>query len=354
MYKHFIIALVCGLFLASSASAQESSLPTPELNKEQREQVNIDGNYKNKHPYIESDRFKISTGSLNGVYYPVGEAICRVVNRDRNTHGQQCKVEASPGSIYNIRALKDAEVQVAIVQSDWQEHAVRGTSIFSDDREGTVEKLRHIMSLYTEAINVVVVKNSSIYTLDDLKSKVVNFGVKGSGSRATIEELVKVKGWDLGVFSSIAEYRDSDQPEALCSGQIDAMIVAAGTPNKHIHEAASKCEIRMIEVTGDEITSFVSNNPRYSLTVIPGGIYNGVPKDIRTYGFKATLVTTTDTSEKTVYNITKSIFDNLPQFKTLNPSLFQLDKNKMVSEGRSADYHSGAKKYYIEAGLIKG
>jgi len=210
------------------------------------------------------------------------------------------------------------------------------------------------MSLYTEAINVVVRKDSKIYQLDDIKSKVVNFGQRGSGGRASIEELMKVNGWtNNNVFASVTELKSEEQAAALCRGHIDVMILAAGNPSRYIQEAASKCEIRMIEVTGDNITNFVKNNPRYSLTVIPGGMYNGVPRDIRTYGFKATLVTTTDTSEEIVYNLTKAIFENLTQFKTLNPALADLDKNKMITEGRSADYHIGALKYYMEAGLMK-
>lgn len=306
--------------------------------------------YKNQFPYIENQYYSLVSGSLSGIYYPTAEAICRVSNRDHMKKGQRCMVEASPGSIYNLRALKDAEANLALVQSDWQEHAVNGTSIFSE--EGGMDKLRHVMSLYTEAINVVVKKDSNLYILDDLKAKVVNFGPKGSGSRASIEELMKVKGWSNNVFASIAELRDSEQPAALCDGRIDVMIVAAGTPNKTIKDATSRCEVRMIEVTGDDISQFVNNNPRYSLTTIPGGIYNGVPSDIRTYGFKATLVTTIDTSEQIVYNITKSVFENLKQFKTLHPVLNHLDETKMISEGKTAELHPGAEKYYKEAGLL--
>jgi len=48
----------------------------------------------------------LGTGELNGVYYPVGKAICEVVNRDLRTHGVRCSPETTPGSVYNIEALR--------------------------------------------------------------------------------------------------------------------------------------------------------------------------------------------------------------------------------------------------------
>ncbi|MCK5495740.1 MAG: C4-dicarboxylate ABC transporter substrate-binding protein, partial [Hyphomicrobiaceae bacterium] len=44
----------------------------------------------------------IGTGGVTGVYYPTGGAICRLVNKNRKTHGIRCSVESTGGSIYNI------------------------------------------------------------------------------------------------------------------------------------------------------------------------------------------------------------------------------------------------------------
>src|SRR5262249_3203609 len=68
----------------------------------------------------------IGTGQLNGVYYPVGKAICQIVNRDLDTYGVRCSPEATPGSVYNIGALKSGELEFAIVQSDVQFAAYHG------------------------------------------------------------------------------------------------------------------------------------------------------------------------------------------------------------------------------------
>jgi len=82
-------------------------------------------------PYIEDKLVVIGTGAVTGVYYPAGGAICRLVNKDRARVGMRCAVESTPGSIYNIDALKAGEVELALVQSDWQEHAYNGTGAFA-------------------------------------------------------------------------------------------------------------------------------------------------------------------------------------------------------------------------------
>ena len=70
----------------------------------------------------------IGTGGVTGVYYPAGGAICRLVNRDRAEHGIRCGVESTGGSIFNLNALREGELEFGIVQSDWQYHSFNGSS----------------------------------------------------------------------------------------------------------------------------------------------------------------------------------------------------------------------------------
>ena len=45
----------------------------------------------------------IGTGGITGVYYAVGGAICRLVNKDRAKTGLRCSVESTGGSVYNVK-----------------------------------------------------------------------------------------------------------------------------------------------------------------------------------------------------------------------------------------------------------
>src|SRR5690606_31806672 len=68
----------------------------------------------------------IGTGGVTGVYYPAGGAICRLVNRDRKEHGIRCSVESTGGTVYNLNAIREGELDLGIVQSDGQYNAYNG------------------------------------------------------------------------------------------------------------------------------------------------------------------------------------------------------------------------------------
>ena len=67
----------------------------------------------------------IGTGGVTGVYYPTGGAICRLVNKERKTHGIRCSTESTGGSVYNINTIRAGELDMGVAQSDWQYHSYR-------------------------------------------------------------------------------------------------------------------------------------------------------------------------------------------------------------------------------------
>lgn len=298
-----------------------------------------------------SKAITIGTGAVTGVYYPAGGAICRLFNLTRKEHGIRCFVESTNGSIYNLNALRVGELDFGVVQSDWQYNAYKGQSVFAHGPAFT--KLRSVFSLHSEMFTVVARGDSDIKTFDDLKGHRVNIGNPGSGMRAIMDELMVIKGWSRGSFKEVSELRPADQAKALCENKIDAMVFAAGHPNGLIQEVTSMCNARIIPVNGPEVTKLLNMHPYYARTNIPGGMYRGNGKEIQTFGIKATLVTTADEDEETVYQLTKAVFDKFDNFKTLHFVFATLDKERMVSSGLTAPLHAGARRYYIEAGLLK-
>lgn len=292
----------------------------------------------------------IGTGGVTGVYYPTGGAICRLVNRGRRDHGIRCSVESTGGSIYNLNALRKGEMDLAVAQSDWQYHAYNGTVFFKD--QGKMNNLRSVFSIHNEAFTVVARADADINTLDDLVGKRVNIGNSGSGMRATMDVLMEAKGWTKSSFKVAAELKAAEQPQALCDNKIDVMIYAAGHPNGAVQQVANSCETRLVNVVGPEVDKLVQNNPFYAYATIPGGMYVGTPEDIKTFGVKATFVTTAETDDEVIYRVVKAVFDNFENFKTLHPVFEHLDPKSMITEGNTAPLHHGAIRYYKEKGLL--
>ena len=82
-------------------------------------------------------------------------------------------------------------------------------------------------------------------------------------------------------------------------------------------------------------------------------MYKNNPEDISTFGIKATLVTSSKISEEIVYNLTKAVFDNFDNFKTLHPVFSSMKIKESVKDGNHAPIHKGALRYYKETELIK-
>ena len=101
----------------------------------------------------------IGTGGVTGVYYPTGGAICRLVNKGRKEHGIRCSVESTGGSIYNLNTIAANELDMGIVQSDWQFHAYRGSSAFA--KQGANKDLRAIFSAVPSPANGMVLCTGS-------------------------------------------------------------------------------------------------------------------------------------------------------------------------------------------------
>jgi hypothetical protein len=296
----------------------------------------------------------IATGSITGVYYPAGGAICRFVNIGRKDHGIRCSSESTGGSVANLNALRKGSTELAIVQSDWQYHAYNGTGFFAD--QPPFKDLRSILSLYTETFAVGVLANSGIKKIDDIVGKVVNFGPQGSGMYATMEVLSRVKGWNKSSFSSITNLDPTAQVKALCDGKIDVMIYTSGNPNGILQDATQNsnpnCKVKILSIDKDSINKLIKEDPYYVKAIIPGGMYRGNPDDITTFGVKATLVASKDVPDDVIYNVTKAVFSDLDNFKTLHPVFSGLNKKESIKDGNSAPLHTGAIRYYKEAGLL--
>ena len=292
----------------------------------------------------------IGTGGVTGVYYPAGGAICRLVNMDRKEHGIRCSVESTGGSVYNLNAIRQGELDLAVAQSDWQYHAYNGTSGFEDD--GANKKLRAVFSLHPEPFTVVASKGSNIRSFEDLSGKRVSVGNPGSGQRATAEVLMDAMGWDLDEFSLAAELKAAEQSQALCDGNIDAFFYTVGHPSGAIKEATTSCDSVLVNVDNDATSELVENNPYYRVATIPGGMYRGNEADVTTFGVAATFVSSSDVADDVVYEVVKAVFENFDTFKRLHPAFANLQKEEMVSDALSAPLHPGALKYYKEVGLI--
>jgi uncharacterized protein len=293
----------------------------------------------------------IGTGGVTGVYYAAGGAICRLVNKDRAKHGIRCSVESTGGSVFNVNTIKAGELDLGFTQSDVQYNATKGLGQFKEP--GAWGDQRAVFSVHPEPFTVLARKEANIKAFTDFKGKRFNVGNPGSGTRASMEELLDAMGWKLGDFSLASELKADEHGPALCDGKIDGFFYGVGHPSANIQDPTTSCGAKLVPLTGPAVDKLVAEKPYYAKAVIPGGLYPNNPDPTNTYGVLATVVASAKTSPETVYQVVKAVFDNFDEFKKLHPALANLKAENMVKDGLSAPLHEGAVRYYKEKGWVK-
>ncbi len=292
----------------------------------------------------------IGTGGVTGVYYAAGGAICRLVNKERAKHGIRCSVESTGGSVFNINTIRAGELDFGFAQSDVQYNAIKGVSQYKD---GAFGDLRAVFSVHPEPFTVVARKEANIKNFADFKGKRFNVGNPGSGTRASMEELLAAMGWTMDAFGLASELKADEHGPALCDGKIDGFFYAVGHPSANIQDPTTSCGAQLVSLTGPAVDKLVADKPYYAKATIPGGLYPNNPQPTNTYGVLATIVTSSKVPADSVYQVVKAVFDNFEEFKKLHPALANLKPENMVKDGLSAPLHEGAARYYREKGWLK-
>ena len=293
----------------------------------------------------------IGTGGVTGVYYAAGGAICRLVNKDRAQHGFRCTVESTGGSVANINTIKGADLDFGVAQSDWNYHGLKGTKAF--EKSGPFPELRSVFSLHPEPFTILARADANVKNFGDLKGKRVNVGNPGSGTRASMDELLNASGMKLSDFGLAAELKADEHGAALCDNKIDAFFYGVGHPSANIQDPVTTCGAKLVNITGPAIDKLVAANSYYAKVSIPGGMYKGNDQPTQTYGVLATFVTSAKQPDDMVYTLVKAVFENFDDFKKLHPALANLKPENMIADGLSAPLHPGAVKYYKEKGWMK-
>lgn len=295
----------------------------------------------------------IGTGGVTGIYYPTGVAISRMVNRKFDEYNIKVTVESTSGSVFNVNAVLNADLVFGVVQSDRQYQAYNGLAEWS--KYGKQTELRSVFSVHPESITLIASEKSGIREIKDLKGKRVNLGNPGSGHLQNSRDVLKAIGLTEEHDLSAEYVKAIEAPGLLQDERISAFFYTVGHPNSNIKEATSgRIKVFIIPIRGQDIDKMLSKYPYYAKSVIPHSFYPYAlnSEDVETIGVKATFVTSKKVSEDIVYAITKEVFENFDDFKSLHPAYKMLTKQSML-KGLSAPIHKGALKYYRQTGLDK-
>lgn len=288
----------------------------------------------------------IGTGGMTGTYYPVGTALCRLVEKNPE---MKCSAQSTGASVYNVNNVLKKELNFGFVQSDVVYEKYNGTGKF----EGNGNKdLRAVVSIYPELFALVVSKAANIHSIDDLVGKNINVGNPGSGNQATARVVFKAFNFDEAKLKHAGVLTAQESPMALKDKKIDGYVYVVGHPTANITEAANSLPIDIVDIEGENANKILNDYPYYAKGTILKGTYEGIDRDVNTIGLKAVLVVRNDASDSSVRAVVKAILDNFDEYKKLHPALSSVTKESLV-EGLSAPLHPAAEAVFKEYQIIK-
>ncbi len=276
----------------------------------------------------------IGTGEPNGVYYPVTQAICSIVNRQIKTSDVRCSAEATPGSAYNIEAMRTGDLDMGIVQSDMLAAAHDGVGPFAGH---PFPELRTVVLLHTESVAVLVRADSGFRTLQDLSGHRVNIGGPGSGTRIVWDMLTREWGPSAPAPANMPLEAATD---ALCHGRIEANLLVVGQPSPQVAASFAACKVTLLPVEGPVVDAVLRAAPYYSATSIPGQMY-GLAHDVPTFGGKAVLAAPNWLEPQVTDLIARSVQASLAELRRAHPALEELDTDEKVNARLPAPLHLG-------------
>ena len=282
--------------------------------------------------------FSVGSGDTSGNYYPAARALYDAFNAADDSR-RRCSPEPTPGSIYNLEMLGDAQLDLAVVQSDWLRAAFEGRGPFA--RTGAKGNLRVVMPLFPEAVTIITTAGSGIENSRDLIGKVVDIGRPASGRNATIRFLLDRLGMGLSAFGAVSELDPAYAVQQLCAGHVDAVIFVVGHPSALIQQAVEACDAGIVDFIGPNIEKIAANSADYRLNSIDLGLYGRPGEQARTIAVMATLVAREDAEHSTIADLVQAVKDDVDGSIAANEMLVGLRDSVETSSGLIVPPHPG-------------
>ncbi|WP_240374945.1 TAXI family TRAP transporter solute-binding subunit [Bacillus piscicola] len=287
----------------------------------------------------------IATGGTSGVYYPIGGAIAKILE---GAEVADTSVQATGASVENINLLSTNRAELATVMSDSALQAYEGSGAFEEEEPR--EDLTAIGNLYPNYVQVIAPADSGIESVADLKGKTVGVGAAASGTELNARLILDAYG--LSYDDIEEDYLSfAESVDQMKNGMVDAAFINSGIPNSAVIDFSTQHDVKILPIEGEEMQYLLDSYPFFQEGVIEAGMYEN-EEDVNTAMIQNILMVKSSLSEEEVYNITKTLFDNLDSLHSAHNAA----KNITVegaAENVVIPIHEGAKKYYEEEGVLE-
>lgn len=292
-------------------------------------------------PHAFAADYKFMTGPQGGFWVPLGGALKDLW--EKNISGTN--VQALPGAgIANVRGIEEGKADIGFGNTVSTVDALKGDAPFNKPHKNVC----NVASLYPQFNHVVVLANSGINSIKDMKGKTLTTLPRGNTTEAAAQHLFKVHGvnyTDVKInFGSI-----TDSVTQLQDGHAQMMITSTVIPASGIMDLAAGRDVKVLD-NSDVIGEMKKLNSGYVLHTIPAGTYPKQDKDVKVTGFAAHIVVSCKIPDDVVYGMTKAVAENVPALAAVGKAIAGLTP-QIMAEDIGVPFHPGAARYYKEKGI---
>ena len=287
----------------------------------------------------------VLTGGTSGVYYPLGVAIGKIFS-DGIPH-VKTQVQATKASVENLILLQQGRGEIAFTLGDSLKAAWEG-----DEEAGfksKLDKLRTIGAIYPNYIQIVATAESGIKTLADLKGKSLSVGAPKSGTELNSRAILAAAGMTYKDLGKVEYLPFAESVDLMKNRQLGATLQSAGLGVASLKDLSTSAEISVVAVPKEIVDKI---GPPFVAAIIPANTYTGQDKDVPTAAVINYLVTSSDVSDDVAYQMTKLIFESLPELANAHVAGKEI-KLATAASGSPVPLHPGAIRYYKEKGVLK-
>ena len=259
------------------------------------------------------------------------------------------------GGVVNVTRIGKGEAQMAFALTPYPEQGYKGES---KHYPTPLKNVRLIASNLGRTVTVamVVLKDSPIKSIHDIKGKRIVPGDRGWGTTELVEALMAGAGMPVEKFKAdggtISYTSITDRSKALQDKNVDAIFIPAQVNFPDLMAVQQAAGIRVIGFPGDLVDKTQATMPGLVKSAVPKGLYGVVDRELPSPGFLQQLIVDAGLSDELVYRITKLWWERIKEIHEIAPGLDQANV-KMAMEHATIPFHPGAVRYYKEVGVAR-
>jgi TRAP transporter TAXI family solute receptor len=291
-----------------------------------------------------ANELRLMTGPQGGVWVPLGGQLKDAW--EKAVPG--AKISALPGAgIANIRAIQEGKAEIGFGNTISTADAVAGTGEAPLDKKH--DKVCNLATLYPQYFQVVVLADSGINSIKDVKGKGYATQVKGNTGELIARHVLKVGGMTYTDVKPTFTNSYTDSVEQMKDNRVQAFALGTGIPASSVMDLATARDVKLLDLSSiyEDMRKI---NPAYKLVTVPKGTYAKQDKDVQTIGYYTHVVALCSLPEDTVYKMTAAIMPLKSSMAALYKDMANLTP-QIMSQDIGVPFHPGAVKWFKEQGI---